>query len=83
MAYCIYGHAPLNHLGECCNQVNIQNDGPKSGIGVWGSFGDYEKIGNGSTVYENIMVDGYFLYKDSDGDWVVRKNCQCTLSWKS
>ena len=69
----------LNHLGECCNQVNIQSEGPAA-VYRWNAMGDYEKYGNDSDVYKNIMGnDGSFLYKDLDGHWRVGTNCQYSL----
>ena len=62
----------LNNLGECCNHVNIQSDGPASAH-RWNSMGDYEKIGNDSNVYKNIMGSGPFLYF-RDGYWMVCTN---------
>ena len=72
-------HMTLNHLGACCNQVNIQSDGPAS-VAQWKRLGDYKKYENDSNVYKNIMDnDGQFLYKASTGHWMVCTNCQCTL----
>ena len=68
----------LNHLGECCNQVIIQSDGPASVDWFW-DMGDYEKVGNESNVYKNIMDSGGFLFMDSDRHWMVCTNCQCSL----
>ena len=69
----------VNHLGECCNQINIQSDGPAS-VHQDTRLGDYRRYGNDSNVYKNIMDnDGEFLYKDSEGHWVVCTNCQYSL----
>jgi hypothetical protein len=70
----------LRHLGECCNEVNIQSDDPASVL-KWDKLGDYKKYGNDSNVYKNIMdstVEKY-LYKNSNGDWVVCTNWQYRL----
>ena len=71
--YCSYEHMTLNNLGECCNHVNIQSAGPALEV-QWGSWGDYEKIGNDSNVYKNIMDTGRFLYTGSSGYWMVCTN---------
>ena len=63
----------LNNLGECCNHVNIQSDGPASEA-QYIYMGDYEKIGNDSNVYKNIMDGSRFLYKGSLGYWKVCTN---------
>ena len=63
----------LNNLGECCNHVNIQSDGPAS-ESQSDSMGDYEKIGNDSNVYKNIMGSDVFLYMASPGYWLVCTN---------
>ena len=64
----------LNNLGECCNHVNIHSDGPASDVQPQ-FMGDYEKIGNNSNVYKNIINrDGFFLYKDPLGYWMVCTN---------
>ena len=69
----------LNHLGECCNQVTIQSDGPAS-VDQPNMLGDYKKYGNDSNVYKNIVGNyGRFLYKVSDGYWVVCTNCKYSL----
>ena len=69
----------LNRLGECCNQINIQSDGPAS-VHQSNTLGDYRKYGNDSNVYKNIIDSSdEFLYKDSVGDWVVCTNCQYRL----
>ena len=70
----------LTHLGECCNQVNIQSDGPAS-LGQRHLLGDYKKYGNDSNVYKNIMdKNGEYLYKlTSSGHWRVCTNCQYRL----
>ena len=69
----------LNHLGECCNQVNIQSDGTASVL-KWDKLGDYKKYGNDSNVYKNIMFStGKYLYKNSDGYWMVCTNWQYRL----
>ena len=69
----------LNYLGECCNQVNIQSDGPAS-VDQRLFLGDYKKYGNDSDVYKNIMDNnGKFLYKYSNGHWWVCTNCQYSL----
>ena len=61
----------LHRLGECCNYVNIQSEnGPAYGSEP--GLGDYAKIRN--YVYQNIMDDGQFLSKDSDGTWIVCSN---------
>ena len=63
----------LNNLDECCNHVNIQSDGPASEV-QYHIMGDYEKIGNDSNVYKNIMDTDRFLYKGSFGYWMVCTN---------
>ena len=69
----------LNHLGECCYHVNIQSEGPVS-VHQWPRMGDYEKYGHDGIVYKNIMDStGEYLYKDSEGYWVVCTNCQYRL----
>ena len=65
----------LTHLGECCNQVNIQSDGAAS-VDQPLFMGDYEKNGN---VYRNIMNSDQFLYTDLAGYWMVCNNCQCSF----
>ena len=65
----------LYHLGKCCNHVNIQSDGPAS-VYQENYLGDYTKYGNTSNAYRSIMGSDSFLYKHSDGDWVVGINCQ-------
>ena len=60
--YCSYNIWLINHLGECCNHVNIQSDGPASEV-QYKFMGDYEKIGNDSNVYKNIMYSDGFLYR--------------------
>ena len=65
----------VNNLGECCNHVNIQSDGPASEF-QYHFMGDYEKIGNDSNVYKNIMDTGRFLYKD--GYRMVCTNYYCS-----
>ena len=74
--YCIYEHMILNRLGKCCNQINIQSDGPAS---VYQSdvMGDYERNGNDSNTYKN-MNSGLFLYKDGH-KWMVCNNCKFSL----
>ena len=67
----------LNNLGECCNHVNIQSDGPASEVQK-DIMGDYEKIGNDSNVFKNIMGSGEFLYKGPSGYWMVCTNYQCS-----
>ena len=63
-----------NNLGECCNHVNIQSDGAASEV-QYHVMGDYEKIGNDSNVYKNIMVSGgRFLFQVSLGYWKVCTN---------
>ena len=64
-------------IGECCNHVNIQSDGPAS-LRQTAGMGDYKKFGNVSNVYKNIIDNyGMFLYKDiHSGDWKVCINCQ-------
>ena len=76
--YSSYEDINLNNLGECCNHVNIQSDGPAS-VHKLSILGDYEKNGNDSNVYRNVMGSGEFLFKDSDGQWMVCTNCQCSL----
>ena len=69
----------LNHLGECCNQVNIQSEGPAA-VHQDIIMGDYKRYGNDRIVYKNIVDStGEYLYKDVDGDWVVCTNCQYRL----
>ena len=69
----------LNHLGECCNQVNIQSDGLAS-VYQHTRLGDYIQYGNDSIVYKRIMDStGEYLYKHSDGHWRVCTNCQYSL----
>ena len=68
----------LTHLDECCNQVNIQSDGPAS-VHQSGFLGDYQKYGNDSNVYINILDSDKFLYRASSGRWKVRTNYQCSL----
>ena len=63
----------VNNLGECCNHVNIQSDGPASEVQHY-EMGDYEKIGNDSNVYKNIMDSSIFLFKGSHGYWMVSTN---------
>ena len=63
----------LDNVGECCNEINIQSDGPASEERVL-RLGDYEKYGNNSNVYKNIMDTGIFLYKNSRGYWMVCTN---------
>ena len=63
----------LNNSGECCNHVNIQSDGPASET-QFNFMGDYEKIGNDSNVYKNIMDSDTFLYQNSLGYWRVCTN---------
>ena len=61
----------LNYLGECCNQVNIQSDGSAS-VYHDTRMGDYEKFGNDSNIYYNVMGNGQFIFKDpNDGLWMV------------
>ena len=60
----------VNNSGECCNHVNIQSDG----LASYHRMGDYELIGNNSNVYKNIMDSGSFLYKGSNGYWMVCTN---------
>ena len=72
--YCSY--IIPTYLGECCKQLHIQSDGPAS---VYHSLGDYEQNGNDSTIYTNIMGTGEFLFKASDGLWMVCTKCQCSL----
>ena len=44
------------------------------------TLGDYQKYGNDSNVYKNIMDNnGQFLYKYSDGHWRVCTNYQYSL----
>ena len=68
----------LNYLGECCNQINIQSDGPASALQS-NFMGDYEKSGNDTNIYQNIMDGSKFIFKDSDGLWGVCTKCQCIL----
>lgn len=75
--YSGYEQKILIYLGECCNQINIQSDGPSS---LWDtSFGDYEKNGNDSNVYHNMMGWTTFIFKSSDGLWTVCTKYQCIL----
>ena len=71
----------LNHVGDCCNEVNIQSDGPSSiDPSISHNLGDYIKYENDNNVYKNIMnSDGIFLYRDSIGHWTVCTNCQYSL----
>ena len=73
-----YQYMTLTHLGECCNEVNIQSDGPASGDQD-NHLGDYKKYGNDSNVYRNIMNSERFLFKASDGSWRVCTKYQCSL----
>ena len=66
----------LNCVGECCDQYNIQSDGPASMI-AWPAMGDYAK--NGNYVYKNILDSSTFLFRDSNRNWLVCSNCQCIL----
>ena len=68
---------PINHLGECCNQINIQSDGPTKGFR---EIGYYEQNGINRNVYKSIFDTGYSLFKDSnDGRWRVCLNLKCSL----
>ena len=74
--YCCYIIA--TYLGECCKQVIIQSDGPAS-VDQFPGMGDYKQNGNDSTIYTNIMGSGQFLFKASNGLWMVCTKCQCSL----
>ena len=72
-------HMTLNNLGECCNQVNIQSDGPAS-VYQDSSLGDFKKYGTDSNVYINIMDSDNFMYKARDGRWKVCTKHKCRLT---
>ena len=77
ISYDSYEYIIQTPLGECCNQISIQSDGPASVHQH--SMSDYEKNGNDSNVYRNMMGSGNFIFKALDGHWMVCTNCQCSL----
>ena len=64
---CIYEHMTLNCLGVCCDQFNIQSNGPAAMY-----LGDFVK----DKQNDHWIRDGldFFLFKDPEGDWVVCTN---------
>ena len=68
----------LNSLGECCTPINIQSDGLASAVQSV-VMGDYEKSGNDTNIYHNILDSGAFIFKGSNGRWKVCTKYQCIL----
>ena len=67
----------LNYLGECCTQISIQSDGPAS-VGQQ-RLGDYEKSGNDTNIYHNILSGVHFIFKTPNGRWMVCIKYRCIL----